>query len=151
MIKSLKTIILSFCFCVVASLYAFGQTGFYLIVDNKDLCVHTVMSIDEKQKFCITDEPIIKESEFKTVGALQYDFLKENQFFNLQFSESGLETLKLINEHLPNRRLVFVVKGKEVGIYRGKNLKPTEYMPIRDKVNSPDIKWVYDNLKAKTD
>jgi len=42
--------------------------------------------MDEKQKYCIPEEPIINESEFKAEGKLQYDLLQKNQFISVHYT-----------------------------------------------------------------
>ncbi len=44
--------------------YASAQTGFYLVVDSKELCANSVISLDAKQEYCLTKEAIIKDTEF---------------------------------------------------------------------------------------
>lgn len=127
---------------------AAAQTGFYLIVDDKQPCEKSLFAVDKyiSTKYCVTDEPIIKESEFKVDSKILEDLTKQHQYFNIRFTKSGFETLKLICEHLPENQLVFVVKGKVAGTYASKNLKPAMVIPISGKANSAEIKWVYENL-----
>lgn len=125
---------------------ALAQTGFYLIVDNNENCSHLVKTLDYKEKYCITVDPIISGGEFHVEGSLQYDQSHENQFFSLRLTKGGVETLTLVCTNLPEKQLVLVVNGKAAGIYYNKNFKPTQLMPISGKANSKEINWVYDNL-----
>src|SRR5258708_6315369 len=139
-------VILSFCIVFASTFYAAAKTGFFLIIE-KGFCAHPAMSLDDKQKYCIPEEPIIKESEFKTEGNLENDPISQSQFFNLRFTKSGFETLKVICELMPEKRLVFVVNGKAVGTYDSKNLKPGQVIQISDKAKSKMISWIFENLK----
>jgi hypothetical protein len=131
-----------------AGFFVDAQTGFYLVLDNKAPCKKALYAVDKyiNTKFCVTDEAIIKESEFKLDSKILEDLNKQNQYFNIRFTKSGYETLKLICERLPEKQLVFVVKGKVAGTYPSKSLKPAMVIPITGKANSAEIKWVYENL-----
>jgi hypothetical protein len=145
----MKIFLISVCL-VLANKFAFGQTGFFLVVETKDQCFQTVVSLDEKNKFCITEEAVIKDSEFKVDGGILFtDLTQTDQNFNIRFSDNGLESLKLICQHLPEKRLILVVKGKVAGIYENKKLKPIQKMPITGKTNSKELKWVFENLKNR--
>ncbi len=128
---------------------ASAQTGFFLIAETKGNCSHLVKSVDyqNQNEYCITDEPIIKSAEFSVVGQLQYDLLKTTQFFNIRFTKSGYETLKLICDHMPEKQLLFVVTNKAAGIFDSKKLKPSQLMPISGVADSKEIKWVFENVK----
>jgi hypothetical protein len=126
---------------------ATAQTGFFLAMEDIVKCEHLATSLDFKQKYCITEEPIISETEFKVEGGLQNDLITQNQFFNLRFSKTGFEKLKTICERLPQDKLVFVVKGKAIGTYESKNLKPAQLIQISAKADSNDLSWVLENLK----
>src|SRR5258706_4779024 len=141
-------VILSFCIAFASTFYAAAQTGLFLIVE-KGFCEHPTMSLDGTQKYCIPEEPIIKELEFKTEGNLENDASTHSQFFNLRFSKSGFETLKVICERMPEKKLVFVVSGKAVGTYDSKNLKPAQVIQISGKPDSKEISWIFENLKKK--
>jgi hypothetical protein len=123
-----------------------AQTGFFLIVDNKNSCSKPLYSLDGRQRYCVTDEAIIKDSEFKVEGNIQDDLTQRNQYFTIRFTKNGLETLKLICENFPEQKLLFVVNGKVAGTYDNKKLIPMALMPISGLANSKEIKWVYDNL-----
>jgi len=142
----MKVSLIVSCVILLSTLCAFAQTGFFF-VDNKGHCSIAVKSVNNQDEYCITEEPIIKGSEFKTEGNLQYDLTQQNQFFNIRFTKNGFETLKLICEHMPEKGLVLVVNGKVAGTYDGKNLKPTLVMPVSGKANSKEITWVFENLK----
>lgn len=135
-------------FFSLASFVADAQTGFYLVLDSKSPCEKSLYAVDKynSTKFCVTNEPVINESEFKVDSNILDDLGKQNQYFNIRFTKSGFETLKLICEHLPEKQLVFVVKGKVAGTYPSKSLKPAMVIPITGKANSAEIKWVYENL-----
>jgi hypothetical protein len=139
----------AFCFFQISVFYATAQTGFFLIIENKEHCAHPVTSIDFQEEYCITEIAIIKESEFKAEGELQSDLVLNSRFFYIRFTKSGFETLKMICEHLPEKHLVLVVNGKAIGTYDGKKLKPTERMPIIGKADSKEINWVFENLKNR--
>jgi hypothetical protein len=131
---------------VFVGYYSSAQTGFFLALDKTVPCTKSLVSLDEQQKYCITDEPIIKSSEFKVEGKIQDDLTQKNQYFNIRFTKSGFETLKLICEHLPEKQLLLVVNGKVAGTYQSKNLRPMSVMPISGTANSQEIKWLYENL-----
>jgi hypothetical protein len=136
-----------FTLCLLYShVFAFGQTGFFLLVD-KGSCERSAVALDNKQKYCITEEPIIKQSEFKIEGELQNYSQTQTEFFNLRFTKSGFETLKLICDRMPEKKLVFVVKGRAVGTYDGKNLRPRQVIQISGKSDSKEIRWVLENLR----
>src|SRR5258706_2710293 len=139
-------VIFSFCVVFASTFYAAAQTGFFLIIE-KGFCEHPAMSLDNTEKYCIPEEPIIKASEFKPEGDLQNDAITQIQFFNLRFTKSGFETLKVICEQMPEKKLVFVVNGKAVGTYDSKNFKPGQVIQISDKAKSKMISWVFENLK----
>jgi hypothetical protein len=143
----MKTLFTVFYFVFISSLCALSQTGFFLVVGNNDHCSRLVKSFDYLQQYCITEEPIIKEMEFKAEGSLQYGLTQQEQFFNIRFTKNGFETLKLICKHLPDKKLVLVVNGKGIGTYDNRNLKPTVLMQISGKANSKEINWVFENLK----
>lgn len=143
----MRILLISVCL-LLAKKSAFGQTGFFLVVDNKDQCFQTIVSVDEKEKFCITEEAVIKDSEFKVDGEIQFaDLAQKNQYFNIRFTDKGLETLRLICSYLPEKKLILVVKGKAAGSYDNKKLRPMLLMPISGKANSKELKWVFENLK----
>src|SRR6267154_6756995 len=85
-------------FCSIA------QTGFFLIVTNKENCPHLVKTVDNQQQYCIPVDPIISGEEFRVEGNLQYDLSRNNQFFGLRLSKLGLETLRLICANLPEKQ-----------------------------------------------
>jgi hypothetical protein len=126
-----------------------AQTGFFLIVPNKENCSHLIKTVDFRQEYCITADPIISGKEFQVEGNLQYDLLHENQFFSLRLTTGGLETLRLICTNLPEKQLVLVVNGKAAGLYNNKNFKPAQLMSISGKADSKEFNWVYDNLRNK--
>lgn len=139
-------VILSFCIVFASTFYGSAQTGFFLIIE-KGFCEHPAMSLDNTQKYCIPEEPIIKGSEFKPEGNLLSDVSTQSQFFNLRFTNSGFETLKVICEQMPEKKLVLVVNGKAVGTYDNKNLKPRQVIQISGKADSKEISWIFENLK----
>ncbi len=137
-------------FFIIANKFAVGQTGFFLVVETKEQCFQTVVSLDGKNRFCITEEAIIKDSEFKVDGEILFtDLTQKTQYFNIRFTDKGLETLKLICQYLSEKKLILVVKGKVAGLYDNKKLKPLQLMPILGKTNSKELKWVFENLKNK--
>lgn len=142
----MKVFMISFLLAAFVQVNEGGPTGFFLALDNTTNC-KPIPTLDGQNEFCITDEAIIKESEFKVDGVLQDDLLKKTQYFNLRFSQSGFETLKLICEKLPEKKLLFVVNGKVVGAYDNKKFKPSQIIPISGISNSKEIKWVYEALK----
>jgi hypothetical protein len=148
MVDDQMKVILAVFLWATPELCAFAQSGFFLVVASKSPCAHLVQTVDFQQEYCITEDPIIKPTDFTVVGDLQYDLVHENQFFNLRFTKSGLETLTLICKNLPDKQLVLVVNGKAAGIYRNKSIQPVQLMPISGKANSKEIRWVYDNLKS---
>ncbi len=145
----MKILFTIFCHLLISNFSVFAQTGFFLVVDNKEHCIHLLKSVDYQQEFCVPEEPIIKSSEFNVEGKLEYDVLKENQFFNLRFSQTGFETLKLICQRLPLKQLVLVVNGKVAGTFDSKKMKPIQLMAINGKADSKEIKWVYETLRDK--
>ncbi len=143
----MKIFFTALCFIFVSPIKNLAQTGFFLAIENKDQCPHLVKAVDFLQEYCITEEPIIKSSEFKVEGSLEYDLSRTTQYFIIHFTKSGFETLKLICSYMPEKQLVLVVDGKAAGVYDKKKLKPTQIMPINGKADSKEIKWVYETLK----
>jgi len=136
-------------FLFTSGFCAFAQTGFFLIVPNKENCPHLVKTVDYKQEYCIPNDPIISGSEFQVEGNMQYDHTRNNQIFVLRLTTVGLETLRLICANFPEKQLVLVVKGRAAGLYDNKNFKPAQLMSISGRANSQEFHWVYENLKNK--
>jgi hypothetical protein len=136
-------------FLFTAGFSAVAQTGFFLIVPNKENCPHLVKTVDNNQEYCIPNDPIINGEEFHAEGNLQYDPARNNQFFGLRLTKAGLETLRLICANFPEKQLVLVVNGKAAGLYDNKNFKPAPLMSISGKANSKEFNWVYEKLKNK--
>lgn len=143
----MKILFTAFYLTLVPQIRSLAQTGFFLVVENKDQCPHLVKAVDFLQEYCIPEEPIIKPSEFKVEGNLEYDLSQTTQYFIIHFTKSGFETLKLICDHMPEKQLVLVVGGKAAGVYDKKKLTPAQIMPINGKADSKEIKWVFETLK----
>ncbi len=136
-------------FLFAAGFVVMAQTGFFLIVPNKENCPHLVKTVDNNQEYCIPNDPIINGEEFHAEGNLQYDPARNNQIFVLRLTAVGLETLRLICANFPEKQLVLVVKGRAAGLYDNKSFKPAQLMSISGKANSQEFRWVYENLKNK--
>jgi hypothetical protein len=145
----MKVFLLTICLVLISSFWARAQTGFFMMLSTKEDCSRLVKTLDFKQQYCVTEDPIISGAEFSVEGNLQYDLVHENQSFSIRFTKAGLETLTLICTRLPEKQLVLVVDGKAAGTYDNKNIKPTQIMPISGKADSKEINWVYDKLKNR--
>jgi hypothetical protein len=143
----MKIAILVSCFAFALTFSAAAQTGFFLIIEEEK-CEHAVVSLDEKQKYCITEEPIIGTSEFKVEGDLQVETSTKNYFFNIRFTKNGFEKLKVICANMPEKKLVFVVKGKVAGAYDNKKLKPRQVIQIIGDTDSKSVSWFFENVKT---
>jgi len=131
------------CLLFAAITCAQAQTGFFLVAEDRD-CSHKVTALDQKQ-YCITDKPIIEQTEFKAEGNLLREVPSQKQYFNLRFTKAGFEKLKVICERLPERKLVFVVNGQAVGTFE--HMQPKQVIQIIDTPTSKEIGKVLDALK----
>lgn len=134
---------LLFCSLLTSVFCAHSQTGFYLVAQDGD-CSHKVTSLDQKQ-YCITDKPIIEQTEFKAEGNLQREIPSQKQYFNLRFTKAGFEKLKVICERLPEKKLVFVVNGQAVGTFE--HMQPKQVIQIIDTPSSKEIGKILEALK----
>lgn len=143
---SKKTTLL-FCFILaeISACFAQHQTGFYLVVESKNNCTHWVKSFDRKNNFCITEKPIIGETEFESVSGIQYDQAKQTKLVNLKLTKNGFTTIKTISK-LPNCKLLFVVADRGVGIFNGFDQRVGQTIPISGSLISMEIDWVVEKL-----
>jgi hypothetical protein len=141
-------IIIPACFILYVSIHSVSaQTGFFLKMDNKASCSLIVTSVDSKNEFCITPEPVINESEFKVEDSLQFNPSHSDIYFNIRFTKTGFETLKMICDFMPEKDLLLVVKGKTITLTN--KSQPRQVIRISGPSDSKEIRWVFENLKKK--
>jgi preprotein translocase subunit SecD len=128
------------CFCQQA-------TGFYFAIDDKKNCPYIVYAFDEKKKYCMTKEPIIKASEFESVSEVQYDRARQSKFVNLQLTKKGFALIKKLTAQLPNQELLLVVDDRMVGTFSGTGQLVSRTVPISGPMDSQAVDWVYTKLK----
>ncbi len=141
-------IILSVCFILYISIHGvFAQTGFFLKLDNKANCSLLVTSVDSKNEFCVPPESVINESEFKVEGGLQFNLTHSDVYFNIRFTKTGFETLKMICDFMPEKDLLLVVNGKAVNLTN--KSQPRQLIRISGPADSKEIQWIFENLTKK--
>lgn len=112
------------------------------MVDANVPSAKSILRLDAKLKYCVTDEPIIMESEFKVKGKIQEELSHKNRYFDLRSRKSGFETIKLICKHVPEKQLMFLASGKVAATIKRKKLQPMQVLLIRDRAGSKEINWI---------
>jgi hypothetical protein len=122
-------------------------TGFYFAIEDRRNCPYVIYAFDEKRKYCVTKEPIIKDTEFESVSEIEYDLARQSKFVNLQLTKKGFALIKKLASQLPNKKLLLVVNDRVVGTFDGMDQLVSRTVPISGPVDSKEIDWVYDKLK----
>jgi hypothetical protein len=107
--------------------------------------VNLVRAFDEKTSYCITEKPIIKETEFESVSEVYIDYANQKKSANLKLSDKGFAAIKTIMKTFPNNKLLLVVKGKVVGLFNTQGIVK-QLMPISGSLESREIDWLFNNV-----
>jgi hypothetical protein len=148
--RSLK-IIFAIGISLTGLLDCFSQpaNGFYFAIEDKRNCPSIIYSLDEKERFCITKEPIIRETEFESVSEIEYDLVRKSKIIKLQLTKKGFAMINKLNGQLPNKKLFLVVDNHLVGIFNETGQIVNRVLPIDGPIDSKQIDWLYDKLKKR--
>jgi preprotein translocase subunit SecD len=123
------------------------SNGFYFVIEDMRNCTNIIYTFDDKQRYCTTKEPILKDSEFEGISEIEYDLLRQSKFVKLQLSKKGFELLKKLTKQLPSKKLLLVVNNRVVGVFNGVNQVISRSIPISGPLDSQEIDWVYNQLR----
>jgi len=123
------------------------NAGIFLVVKNEKICEKRVFNIDKKVKVCVTPEPILAVDNFTSVSSIvKRDSLGVNCYFNLGFSQTGMERLKKIYTTLPQAELVLVVDNTVVGFITNLNTIRNKSLAIEG--NEKDLILIHEKFKV---
>ncbi len=137
---------LFFLFGNITLCFSQNKTGFYFETASKKNCVHLVRSFDEKNRYCITEKPIIYETEFESISTIEYDSSSHTKSVKLKLSKKGFEAIRSISITFPNTKLLLVVNGKAAGLFNPNGILK-QILPISGSIDSPEIDWIVENLR----
>jgi hypothetical protein len=122
-------------------------SGFYVILTIRKNCPHNLSTRDGTKTYCLTKEPVIAESDFESVGDVQFDSLLKEKFILLKLTDNGYNSFKFMANRLPDSRLVLVIDDQVAGVFDHVDKHIGRTIPIRGGINAAGIDWVHDRLK----
>ncbi|MFM9838572.1 MAG: hypothetical protein ACKVOQ_09935 [Cyclobacteriaceae bacterium] len=129
----------------------FSQTvnGFYFAIEDRRNCASIIYSLDEKERFCITKEPIIRDTEFESVSNIEYDQAGRSKFIKLRLTKRGFALINMLSGQLYNKKLFLVVGNHLVAIVKEAGQIVNCTVLISGPIDSKQIDWVHDKLKKR--
>lgn len=126
-----------------------AASGIYLSTGKSGNCQQKVKFYGKDKEFlCLTEMPIIPETEFLMVSEIQTDSIQNIRYVDLWISRNSFANLKLLSSKLPNNELVLVLDHQVAGIFDPHlDQLPTNFIRITGALNSWEIFWIYENLK----
>ena len=138
--------IILFLFIIGISSYVQAQnTGFFVVISEKENCPRKFSTIDLRQFYCSSQKPIIDQQAFASVG--EVILAKKSRYLDLFLSAKGMEVLKKLVATLPNATFILVVENKVIGVLENKDILG-RFIRIDAEINSKEIYWIHDQLKS---
>jgi preprotein translocase subunit SecD len=139
--------------CICISINCFAQkatsaqdsvTGFYIVIHSKKACQKSLPFLDGKKTFCLTNEPIIKKSEFASVTSITQ--IQDYNFISLTLTSRGFNKYNEISVKMKGTQMALVVEDKVVAIFTN-NGEIFKSIQIGKDMSLSDLQWVYQKLK----
>ena len=145
-----KFLILCGSFLLLGFPAAFSQnidTGFFLVIQNRENCVHLVNAVIGPVTYCVPSSPVIPKTEFTFVGEMKLVKGYELSSIDLRLTPEGFKTLETLTTNLPNTKLALVLEDHVVGIFDSKGVIRGSILPVTGKVKSPEMEWLNNWVK----
>lgn len=123
------------------------DTGFFLVIENRENCVHLVHAVIGPVTYCVPGSPVISKTEFTFVGEMKPVKGYELSSIDLRLTPEGFKTLETLTVNLPNTKLALVLEDHVVGIFDSRGVIRGSILPVTGKVNSPEMEWLYNWVK----
>jgi preprotein translocase subunit SecD len=139
-------LVVAICWLNITACFSQQSTGFYFAIEDRRNCSNIIYSFDEKQKYCVTKEPILSDREFESISEIEFDPLRQSKCVNLQLTKKGFDLIQKLTKQLPNKKLLLVVGNRVVGTFNGVGKIASRRLPISGSMDSQVVDWVHDKL-----
>lgn len=123
-----------------------ANTGFYIMISEKENCLQKFATMDKKQTYCVPRKPILDQSIF--VSVTEVKILEKRKYIDLYLSVKGMEALKNLVKNLPNATIILVVEDNVIGVLKNKDIVG-RFIRIDSDILSRDLEWIHDHISAR--
>jgi hypothetical protein len=122
-----------------------ANTGFYIMISEKENCPQKFATMDKKQTYCVPRKPILDQSIFVSVTDVK--ILEKRKYIDLYLSTKGMDALKNLVKNLPNATIILVVDDKVIGVLRNTDIVG-RFIRIDSDILSKDLEWIHDYIAS---
>ncbi len=103
---------------------------------------------NSNKKFYVPLSPVISSNEFVKVSEITNDPVLNLTSFLLYFSQRGIDNIKAMTSRVEGAQAILVVNDTVIGEIKTVGIAANRFIQISGPLNSPDVLWAYDNIKA---
>jgi hypothetical protein len=119
----------------------------FKVEKKRDQCPNILYSRTKTTQVCVTSKPVISVTEFAYITEIINDNEKNYCYFNLIFTSSGYDKIKMISQTLPETEMVLTVNETVVGFIKNMDQISNRAIRIDGVANAEEVHWVHSRLK----